>query len=138
MRHVPIETLAEHAAGHVDLALRVLIEAHLDLCAECRAEQASLVAPGGRLLAESVPAAPPPELWSRIEAATISTAHSPCTRESTTVSRKPIPLRASSSWKSCQAAVPALDTTPTRRGTWLSGRRRLASTEPSATRRRKT
>ena len=67
MRHVPIETLAEHAAGQLDLALRVLIEAHLDLCAECRAEHAGLVAPGGRLLAETAAVAPPEALWARIE-----------------------------------------------------------------------
>jgi putative transcriptional regulator len=68
MRHVPIETLAEHASGQLDLALRVLIEAHLDLCAECRAEQAALVAPGGRLLVESAPTPPPAKLWARLEA----------------------------------------------------------------------
>ena len=67
MRHVPIETLAEHAAGQLDLALRVLIEAHLDLCADCRAEHAELVAPGGRLLAETAAVAPPDALWARIE-----------------------------------------------------------------------
>lgn len=67
MRHVPIETLAEHAAGQLDLAMRVLLEAHLDLCADCRAEYAALVAPGGRLLAESAALPPPADLWARVE-----------------------------------------------------------------------
>jgi putative transcriptional regulator len=69
MRHVPIETLAEHAAGVLDLALRVLVEAHLDLCAACRAEAAALAAPGGALLAAGAGGAPPAALWTRISAA---------------------------------------------------------------------
>jgi putative transcriptional regulator len=68
MRHVPIETLAEHAAGQLDLALRVLVEAHLDLCGDCRAAHAELVAPGGRLLTESSPSSPPVGLWAKLEA----------------------------------------------------------------------
>lgn len=68
MRHVPNETLVEHASGQLDLALRVLVEAHLELCPSCRVEHAALVAPGGRLLAETAPAAPPEALWSQIEA----------------------------------------------------------------------
>ena len=47
-------------------------------------------------------------------------ASGPCTRVSASTSWKPNPLRTSSSWKSCHAAVPALDTMPTRRGTGLS------------------
>ena len=68
MRHVPNETLLEHAGGQLDLALRVLVEAHLEHCPTCLAEHAALAAPGGRLLAETVPAPPAQRLWERIEA----------------------------------------------------------------------
>lgn len=67
MRHLPIETLAEHASGQLDLAMRVLVEAHLDLCADCRGEHASLVAPGGRLIAGAVAPPPPAGLWTQLE-----------------------------------------------------------------------
>lgn len=68
MRHLPNETLLEHASGQHDLALRVLVEAHLDLCPTCRGEHDELALPGGRLLAETAPALPPNELWTKIEA----------------------------------------------------------------------
>jgi putative transcriptional regulator len=68
VRHVPNETLLEHAGGQLDLALRVLVEAHLELCPACLAEHAALAAPGGRLLAETAPAPPDGKLWDRIEA----------------------------------------------------------------------
>ena len=68
MRHVPNETLLEHASGRLDLALRVLVEAHLELCPVCLAEHAALAAPGGRLLAETAPSPPAERLWERIEA----------------------------------------------------------------------
>jgi putative transcriptional regulator len=68
MRHLPNETLVEHASGQHDLAARVLVEAHLDLCPACRDEHAELALPGGRLLAETAPALPPHELWTKIEA----------------------------------------------------------------------
>jgi len=68
MRHVPIETLAEHVSGQLDLAMRVLVEAHLDLCTDCRSELAALVAPGGRLLAETAAPPPPESLWAKLEA----------------------------------------------------------------------
>ena len=68
MRHLPNETLLEHASGQHDFAARVLVEAHLDLCPACRGEHDELALPGGRLLAETAPAAPPDELWAKIEA----------------------------------------------------------------------
>jgi putative transcriptional regulator len=68
VRHVPNETLLEHAGGQLDFALRVLVEAHLELCPTCLAEHAALSAPGGRLLEETVPAPPAERLWERIAA----------------------------------------------------------------------
>jgi len=76
MMHPPSESLVAHASGHLDPALRVVVEAHLDLCPACRAELASLSAPGGWLLAAASgvsarggagrPAADP--LWEKLEA----------------------------------------------------------------------
>lgn len=70
MQHPAVETLVAHASGHLDPALRVVIEAHLELCPACRAELAALAAPGGRLLGETPPdaVAPPADLWARLEA----------------------------------------------------------------------
>ena len=68
MRHLSHETLLEHASGQLDFALRVLAEAHLDLCPACRSELAALAAPGGRLIAETAAADAPTALWSRIAA----------------------------------------------------------------------
>jgi putative transcriptional regulator len=74
MMHPPTETLVAHASGHLDPALRVVIEAHLDLCSTCRAELAASAAPGGWLLARGVaPTGASAEssadpLWERLEA----------------------------------------------------------------------
>lgn len=70
MQHPAVETLVAHASGHLDAALRVVIEAHLDLCAACRAELAALAQPGGRLLRDSPTpeGGPPAALWARLEA----------------------------------------------------------------------
>lgn len=70
MQHPPVESLLAHASGELDPLLRVIVEAHLDLCPTCRAELATLVEPGGWLL-QSVPAAAagaPAGLWERLEA----------------------------------------------------------------------
>lgn len=69
MRHPDPETLLDHAGGQLDLPMRVLLEAHLDLCAACRAEVAAMAAPGGQLLARAATGeTPPAALWSRLEA----------------------------------------------------------------------
>ncbi len=69
MRHVPTETLLEHASGQLDLAFRVIVEAHLELCPSCRVELAGLAAPGGWLLQNAVDPTPPPgALWERLVA----------------------------------------------------------------------
>lgn len=69
MRHPSTDTLLEHATGQLDLALRVVLEAHLEHCPECRSEIAACAAPGGAWLAgRSGGVAPPPELWERIAA----------------------------------------------------------------------
>ena len=64
---------------------------------------------------------------SLIEAVIISAASSPWTRVSATRRWNPKPLRANSSWRSCQAAEPTLVTTPIRKGTAGTDRRRFAS-----------
>lgn len=70
------ELLGAHALGHLEGDERVGLEAHLDGCAQCRAELASLE-PVARMLPHADPARfgpapqPPPELGQRI-AATIA------------------------------------------------------------------
>lgn len=68
MRHPEADTLLDHASGQLDLPMRVVIEAHLGLCADCRARVAELAAPGGRLLAAAPAAeAPSDALWAKLE-----------------------------------------------------------------------
>ncbi len=69
MMHPPSESLVAHASGHLDPALRVVVEAHLDLCPACRAEMAAMSAAGGWMLsgASGAKRAPDP-LWERLEA----------------------------------------------------------------------
>ncbi len=70
MQHPPVESLLAHASGELDPLMRVILEAHLDLCPACRGELATLVEPGGWLLRST--AAPaggaPADLWQRLEA----------------------------------------------------------------------
>lgn len=69
MMHPPSETLVAHASGHLDPALRVVVEAHLDLCPTCRAELAAMSAPGGWMLAASAGAERVPDpLWEQLAA----------------------------------------------------------------------
>jgi len=70
MRHPNEEILLEHAGGELDLAMRVVVAAHLDLCPGCAAVASGLAAPGGwRLGHDGAPReTPPPALWERIEA----------------------------------------------------------------------
>jgi putative transcriptional regulator len=80
MRHPSADTLLEHATGQLDLALRALVEAHLDHCPACHAEVAACAAPGGAWLAAGAGAggaAPPPELWRRLELAIARPAAAP-------------------------------------------------------------
>jgi len=64
--HPPTETLVAHVSGHLDAALRVVVEAHLDLCPSCRGELAALAEPGGRFLAEAPEVPPSESLWARL------------------------------------------------------------------------
>ncbi len=69
MRHPSSDTLLEHATGQLDLALRAIVETHLDHCADCRTEVAACAAPGGAwLAARGGEVAPPPALWERLRA----------------------------------------------------------------------
>jgi putative transcriptional regulator len=66
-RHHPApHQLRSYVTGEADQPLRLLVEAHLCLCARCAARVGRLSAPGGKLL-ESAPELPvPAELLSRI------------------------------------------------------------------------
>ncbi|PWR20199.1 ChrR family anti-sigma-E factor [Zavarzinia aquatilis] len=48
--HLPAELLLDHAAGTLDPALAVLVEGHIALCRQCRAEAGGFMAVGGALL----------------------------------------------------------------------------------------
>jgi len=68
MRHPDPDTLLDHASGQLDLPHRVVVEAHVELCADCRHDVAELARPGGRLLATApVDEQPSPALWQRLE-----------------------------------------------------------------------
>lgn len=65
--HPAEETLLAFATGEADLPHRVLLEGHLDTCAECRETVREMRRPGGVLLGSS-PAAPVSEsLWTRLK-----------------------------------------------------------------------
>lgn len=68
------EQLGSYALGHLDPASAQAVRAHLDGCAECRAEAADLASLRGMLSAVDPshfgdPPTPPPDLGSRIRAA---------------------------------------------------------------------
>lgn len=66
--HPPEEILTTFANGGTDLPHRVLVEAHLESCASCRAAVAEIGAPGGALLS-GIPAEPVPDyVWRRLRA----------------------------------------------------------------------
>ncbi|MFN7942069.1 MAG: cupin domain-containing protein [Thermoanaerobaculia bacterium] len=65
--HPPEDLLLAHASGESDPAMRVLLEAHLDLCADCRAAFAELAAPGGWLLAQTPEEKPSAAVWEALE-----------------------------------------------------------------------
>jgi putative transcriptional regulator len=66
MKHPSEDLLLAHASGHLDAAMRVVVEAHLDLCRTCRGTTAELSAPGGRWLAGLPGDAAAPQLWDRL------------------------------------------------------------------------
>lgn len=55
--HLPAELLLDHAAGTLDPALAVLVDGHLALCRQCRAEVGGFMAVGGALLDQIEPVA---------------------------------------------------------------------------------
>lgn len=66
-RHHPPESLwTDYATGGLAPTLRIMLEAHLDLCDACAATVAELSGPGGALLRGVKPEAPPADLFDRI------------------------------------------------------------------------
>lgn len=66
-RHHPdTDVLLAHAAGELDLAGRVLLESHLELCPACADEVAALRAPGGSWLREGPGETVPEGLWDAV------------------------------------------------------------------------
>ena len=67
-QHVPIEDLAAYAAGDLDAAAAVTVEAHVVLCAECRSDVEAVKAASAALA--EVPAVTMPEaVAARLDAA---------------------------------------------------------------------
>jgi putative transcriptional regulator len=64
--HPSPELLLSLATGRADLPHRVMLEAHLAGCPECRATAAEIAAPGGALLGGLAGAPPPAALWERL------------------------------------------------------------------------
>ncbi len=66
-RHHPAEEwLIQHAAGQLDVASRVLIEAHLSSCLACSQSLASHAEPGRRWLEEQPVVAAKPSIWESL------------------------------------------------------------------------
>src|SRR3954453_21232960 len=64
--HPPEELLLAVVSGQADLPHRVMVEGHLDACADCRAAAAALSAPGGLLLSGLAAEPPPDRLWGQL------------------------------------------------------------------------
>lgn len=64
--HPTEEILLAVANGESDLPRRVLVEGHLDGCAECRATMAEMTLPGGALLRGLDGEAPPAGVWEAL------------------------------------------------------------------------
>jgi putative transcriptional regulator len=65
--HPDDEILTDFAAAQLDRPLRLVLEAHLERCPDCRQRVAELSRPGGWWL-EQLPAEDPsPDLWERLE-----------------------------------------------------------------------
>lgn len=65
--HPPEALLIEHAAGHLELAQRATLEAHLAFCPACRRSLAGWSAPGAALLAAGAAEALPDLAWKALE-----------------------------------------------------------------------
>ena len=65
--HPEDETLLALAASQLDRPHRLVLEAHLELCADCRQRVGELAAPGGWWLEQLPPEAPPHELWEMLQ-----------------------------------------------------------------------
>lgn len=66
--HPSEEILLAVASGQADIPMRVLVEGHLDGCADCRAAVGELSAPGGAFLFSLPEERPPDHLWGRLRA----------------------------------------------------------------------
>ncbi len=66
--HPSEELLIALASGQLDLAYRVVLEAHLSFCSDCAQNLAWMQAPGGVLLSDLPEVSPPPSLWDRLAA----------------------------------------------------------------------
>ncbi len=64
--HPPDSHWLDYARGEADPTLRIMLEAHLDLCDACAAQVAALSEAGGALLRRIRPQAPPEDLFDRI------------------------------------------------------------------------
>lgn len=66
--HPPEALLIQHAAGQLDAARRITVEAHAGFCHRCRRALAGWTAPGAEVLASSIEAPPAPSAWAALEA----------------------------------------------------------------------
>jgi putative transcriptional regulator len=66
--HPAQDLLLAFASGSADLPHRVMLEAHLDGCSECRAAVATITSPGAALLRALPAEAPEPALWESLRA----------------------------------------------------------------------
>jgi len=65
--HPDDEILTDLASSQLDRPLRLVLEAHLERCADCRRRVAELSGPGGWWLEQLPAEAPSPDLWDRLE-----------------------------------------------------------------------
>lgn len=64
-RHPPDDILLQHAAGRLGAGASLVLSAHLEGCAECRARLRLLDAVGGALIEEIEPQPLSPQAWAR-------------------------------------------------------------------------
>lgn len=65
--HPHDETLMDLASAQLDRPHRLVLEAHLELCADCRQRVEGLAAPGGWWIEQLPAEAPSRALWERLE-----------------------------------------------------------------------
>jgi hypothetical protein len=100
-QHVPIEDLAAYAAGDLDAAAAVTVEAHTVLCAECRADVEAVKAATTAL--NAVPSEPMPDaVAARLDAA-LATERAPSREPAGTV--LPMVKRRRPSWAGVAAVA---------------------------------